>query len=150
VQDQNTHTKIMRIAPETDRSTLTDAQLIAGLAGEALELGRYALAVELTRLADRAARVGVRPAGHDAAQREMFGPGADRVRDVPLIGQTRDEAPQRDMSRAPQVCAHRSEVNGSGVICHQPIAWAEGTGGLPGQWYHLDATITDHSPAIGY
>jgi hypothetical protein len=146
VQDHTSQTKIMRIAPETDRSTLTDAQLVAGLAGEALELGRYALAVELTRLADRAARVGVRPAGHDAAQASLFG---HRVADVPLIGQTREEQP-RDLSRAPQVCAHRSEVNGSGVICHQPIAWAEGTGGLPGQWYHLDATITDHSPAIGY
>jgi hypothetical protein len=131
-----------------DPST-TDAQLLAGWAVESLQGGRFALAVELTKLADRAARVGTRPAGHDAAQREMFGPGADRVRDVPLLGQTRDERP-RDMSRAPQVCAHRSEVNGSGVICHQPIAWAEGTGGLPGQWYHVDATITDHAPVVGY
>lgn len=144
MQDQTGQTKIMRIHPETDRSTLTDAQLVASYAREALELGRYPLGAELAKLADRAARVGARPAGHDAAQASLFG---QRVTDVPLIGQTREEQPR---SHAGTTCAAVIEVNGSRLLCSQPIAWANGAGN-GAEWYHLDAEITDHAAApAGY
>jgi hypothetical protein len=139
VHDQ---TKIMRIAPETDRSTLSDAELVASYAREALELGRYPLGAELARLADRAARVGARPAGHDAAQAALFG---HRVADVPLIGQTREEHPR---SHAPSTCAQVLELNGSRSLCNQPIGWTEIPSNAPGhtgEWYHLDPEITDHA-----
>lgn len=150
MQDQ--HTKIMRIAPETDRSTLTDAQLVASYAREALELGRYPLGAELAKLADRAARVGARPAGHDAAQSALFG---HRVADVPLIGSTREEQPRG--SRAPAICQEVVEENGSRRICGQPVGWAAGSVGdehnppVQAGWYHLDPEITDHVVVVaGY
>jgi len=152
MQDQ---TRILHITPEPEnRAELTDAELVASYAREALQLGRYPLGAELARLADRAARVGARPAGHDAAALAMFGPA---MANVPMVGQTRTEAPRDAISHAPQVCTFRSEVNGSGQLCHQPVAWHPGSVGdaialaTTAGWYHLDPAITDHEPVVaGY
>lgn len=139
---------------------LADHQLCGQYAAAALADGRFELAAELSRLAARAQYASTRSA---AAQRGLFGPGADRTRDVPLIGSTRDETPSRPLrsyredlaeaiSHAPTSCAYRTEINGSGTLCHQPVAWAPGAVGFDGQaattagWYHLDPEITDHEP----
>lgn len=145
--------------PPVQRPPLADHEVCGAYAAEAIRQGRFELAAELSRLAARAQFAASRPA---AAQRGLFGPGADRTRDVPLIGTTRDETPSRPLrsyredlaeaiSHAPTTCAHRTEINGSGTLCHQPVAWADGVGesGVqrqPAGWYHLDPEITDHEP----
>jgi hypothetical protein len=156
---QQDHTKILKINAAV-RSELTDAQLVASWAAEALELGRYPLGAELARLAERAERIGAqRPAGHDAthdaARRDLFGPAT--VRDVPLIGATREEWPRDGISHAPRNCTYRTEINGSARLCHQPLAWHAGSIGdestppSSSGWYHLDPEITDHIAEVaGY
>jgi hypothetical protein len=126
----------------------TDAELLAGWATEALYNRRYALAVELTKLADRAARVGTRPAGHDAAQRDLFGPGAVAV---PMIGRTRDERPREALSHAPQQCSVPIMGQGIDGPCNAPIRYSDGSHGSTVGWYHLDPEVTDHEALpIGY
>jgi len=119
----------------------TDAQRCAEWAQQALAEGRYQLGAEMARLADRANRVGARPAGHEAAQRDLFG----QTRAVPLIGRTRDEQP-RDASHAPQVCAMPvlGREGGLDQPCAMPIRYSDGSNGSTVGWYHLTPGITDH------
>jgi len=132
----------IRYSPNRASDPIDDASLLAGYAVDALQNRRYALAVELAKLSERAARVGVRPAGHDAAQRDLFGPGGTAI--VPLIGQTRQEEP-RDASHAPNTCC--VPIMGQGLEqqqCGMPIRYSDGSNGAPVGWYHLAADITDH------
>lgn len=154
------HDRNYPLPSDAQNRNYSDAELCATYASEALEAGRYTLAVELSRLAVRAQQheraqqptpITINPpAGATAARIEMFGPGADRVRNVPLIGRTREEFPRLDdqISHAPSVCTYREEINGQGVLCHQPIAWSNAGESHPGGWYHLDPEITDHQPVV--
>lgn len=124
---------------------LTDAQLIGSWAADALRMGRYPLAAELTRLAQRAHAA----AGHNVpdqataarAAREMFGPGVRELVDVPHMGPTRDEVPR---SHAPSTCGAVDVHDGQASVCGAPIRYSDGSHGAPVGWYHLDASIVQH------
>lgn len=137
-----------------DLEHLDDAELLAQWATVALRQRRFPLAVELTRLAHRAHRIGVRPAGHDAAQAALFGPGRSSVVSVPLVGQTRDEQPRESVSHAPSRCGSMIMENGRPTQCDALIGWASGHVGdatrppVQAGWYHLDPEITDHEPVV--
>lgn len=117
----------------------SDVDLIAGWARQALELDRIELATELLALARRADQAG---RGRRAAA-DLFGNTEARM--VPLVGQTRDEAP-RDGSHAPTYCCHTlRDGQDNPYACGAPIRWHDPSMGVGrGEWAHLDPEITDH------
>lgn len=152
-------TKIVRLNNWPNREELSDAELAARWAVEALEGGRLALGAALVDLARRAAhaeasprRAPVQVAYAQQAAASMFGPGAERARDVPVVRPATLQEAQR--SHAPQVCTYVQEIpvptsaDPDAVMtspCHQPIGWSDGGTSARSGWYHLDGTITDHT-----
>lgn len=132
----NDQTKIHNL-PTTP---ITDAEIAARYAAEALHSGRYELGVELAKLAQRAAAHEGTPAaarGARAAAEMLANPNAaQRVLD------------DQGGSHAPQLCGYLLEWNGQQRPCHQPIQW-HSTPTLAdhnaGTWLHGDQTITDHT-----
>lgn len=131
--------------------TLTDAELLARYAGEALQMGRYRLGSALARLATQAAEFEATPAAARGAQAaaELF--GAPQGSDRPAVAQEPRQAPPRTTTAdGHHLCGFMLERNGSQRPCYQPIAWLTmGTLEDPnaGGWAHVDLSITDH-PAM--
>lgn len=143
----------MEISSNPDN--LTDAQWLGQLAAAALKNGRYALGVELGRLAQRAAhheRTAHPSPLHiaAAAAADLFGNG---TREVPLIGSTRVEHPaRRDGSHAPSQCvATVIRDNLFETECGEPIQWVTvGPDHSTGTWHHTEpATDDQHAPMPG-
>lgn len=133
----NDGTKIIPIT-QYDAPPLTDAQLVATWAAQALSEGRYALGEALAQLARRADRKSTELNAR-AAQRDMFGtPNRGPAPDLP------SDAPQLNAH-----CAFVLEEHGSRRMCSLPLFWHDGGGDVLPGWYHRDAEITDHVPILG-
>lgn len=138
-------------APAPSMPAVTDAELAARYAGEALAMGRYRLGIELARLAQRAADFEGTPAAARGAQAaaELFGApaGSDRPAVAPAAPQG---PPPVKTADGHHLCGFLLERNGSQRPCYQPIAYLNiGTLEDPsaGAWAHVDLSITDH-PAM--
>lgn len=80
----------------------SDSEVVAGWAAEALRDGRYNLGQVLAKIASQAEQ-------HEIRQR-----AAERMAHVPLVGQTRHEAPARDFFDPRSNGTHLTVVNGIG------------------------------------
>jgi hypothetical protein len=120
---------------------VTDAQLCARYAAEAMLMGRFDLGNELAQLAQRAQRAELgRPSG-TAVFRTEFAAGTVAV---PLVGSTRDEQPARPTPRG-SYCTHIApNDDGSQRPCFKPIEW----NGEHGAYVHADSAADEDHTAL--
>jgi hypothetical protein len=127
------------MSESNEMPSLTDAELAARYAAEALQLGRYELGSALAHLAKQAARAAGQPRPTDlataaAAQRDLFGAAPAATEDTAITPSAR--------------CAFTVGTD----TCHQVIWWEETPGavGHTGAWHHMDPSLDAHHEGRPY
>lgn len=145
LQDRiNVRKRERKMSETNDTPSLTDAELAARYAAEALNLGRYELGSALAHLAKQASRAAAQPRPTDlataaAAQRDLFA--------APDVEATSTTAITKSA---------RCGFFASGQYCHGVIWWQEGNIGDAEQpaivagWKHMDAELDNYHEARPY